>query len=87
MYLREYPYPYEQAGLNVMLEMKDRYKLSVGLSDHTLTNYGAFAAVVLGASVIEKHFTFSRHMYGSDAKHYLEPAEFAELVWGASLLG
>jgi N-acetylneuraminate synthase len=77
-----YPCPYEQVGLNVMLEMKDRYKLPVGLSDHTLANYAAFAAVALGASVIEKHITFSRQMYGSDAKHSLEPAEFAELVQG-----
>jgi N,N'-diacetyllegionaminate synthase len=78
----EYPCPYEQVGLSVMLEMKERYKLPVGLSDHTLTNYAAFAAVVLGASVIEKHLTFSRLMYGSDAQHSLEPTEFADLVRG-----
>ena len=78
----EYPCPYEQVGLNVMLEMKDRYKLPVGLSDHTMTNYAAFAAVVLGASVIEKHFTFSRYLYGSDANHSLEPAEFGEMARG-----
>ncbi len=78
----EYPCPYEQVGLNVMLEMRERYQLPVGLSDHTLTNYAAFAAVTLGASVIEKHITFSRAMYGSDARHSLEPPEFAELVRG-----
>lgn len=78
----EYPCPYEQVGLNVMLEMKERYKLPFGLSDHTLSNYAAFAAVVLGASVIEKHFTFSRYLYGSDASHSLEPTEFADLVRG-----
>jgi len=78
----EYPCPYEQVGLNVMLEMQERYGLPVGLSDHTLTNYAAFAAVTLGASVIEKHLTFSRRMYGSDARHSLEPDEFADLVRG-----
>ena len=78
----EYPCPYEEVGLNVMLEMRERYGLPVGLSDHTLTNYAAFAAVALGASVIEKHLTFSRHMYGSDARHSLEPDEFADLVQG-----
>ncbi len=78
----EYPCPYERVGLNVMLEMKERYKLPVGLSDHTLTPYAPLAAVVLGASVIEKHFTFSRRMYGSDARHSMEPAEFADLVRG-----
>ena len=78
----EYPCPYEEVGLNVMREIRERYGLPVGLSDHTLTNYAAFAAVTLGASVIEKHLTFSRHMYGSDARHSLEPAEFADLVQG-----
>jgi len=77
-----YPCPYEEVGLNVMLEMRERYKLPVGLSDHTMTNYAAFAAVTLGAAVIEKHFTLSRRMYGSDAKHSLEPAELANLVRG-----
>ena len=78
----EYPCPYEEVGLNIMLEMKARYKLPVGLSDHTLTNYASLAAVMMGATVIEKHFTFSRLMYGSDARHSLEPAEMADLVNG-----
>jgi sialic acid synthase SpsE len=78
----EYPCPYEEVGLNVMLEMQERYRLPVGLSDHTLTPYASLAAVVLGASVIERHLTFSRLMYGSDAKHSLEPGEFSELVAG-----
>lgn len=78
----EYPCPYEDVGLNVMLEMKERYQLPIGLSDHTLTIYAPLAAVSLGASVIEKHFTFSRLMYGSDAKHSLEPGEFKEMVSG-----
>jgi N-acetylneuraminate synthase len=54
----------------------------VGLSDHTITPYASLAAVTLGASVIEKHLTFSRLMYGSDARHSLEPGEFAGLVEG-----
>lgn len=78
----EYPCPYERVGLNVMLEMRERYGLPVGLSDHTLTSYASFAAVTLGASVIERHFTFSRKMYGSDARHSLEPDELADLVRG-----
>ena len=78
----EYPCSFENTGLNIMLEMKERYKLPVGFSDHTLTNYTAFAAVTLGASVIEKHLTFSRKMYGSDARHSLIPIEFTDLVSG-----
>lgn len=78
----EYPCPPEEVGLNVMLAMRERYGLDVGLSDHTLTNVAAFAAVVLGAAVVEKHFTFSRLMYGSDARHSAEPDEFRDLVRG-----
>lgn len=78
----EYPCPYEQVGLNVLAEMRQRYGLPVGLSDHTLTSHASLAAVTLGATVIERHFTFSRLMYGSDAPHSLEPAEFAALVQG-----
>lgn len=78
----EYPCPYEQVGLNVMLEMRARYGLPVGFSDHTQTNYAIFSAVTLGASVVEKHLTFSRLMYGSDARHSLEPAEFTDMVEG-----
>ncbi len=78
----EYPCRYEEVGLNAMLEMRDRYALPVGLSDHTLTPFASLAAVVLGAAVIEKHLAFSRRMYGSDARHSLEPEEFAELVSG-----
>ena len=78
----EYPCAEEHVGLNVLKELRVRYGCPVGLSDHTLTNYASFAAVVLGATVIERHLTFSRKMYGSDAGHSLEPAEFAEGVRG-----
>lgn len=71
-----YPCPPEKVGLNVMLEMKNRYGLPVGFSDHTLGSSACLAAVTLGAHVIEKHFTFSRRMYGSDAQHSMEPNEF-----------
>lgn len=77
-----YPCPPERVGLNVLNEMRDRFGLAVGLSDHTEENYAAFAAVALGASVIEKHLTFSKRMYGSDAPFASEPAQFADLVKG-----
>jgi len=78
----EYPCAYGHVGLNVMQEMRRRYSAPVGLSDHTMTGYASFAAVALGAAVIEKHLTLSRLGYGSDAKHSLEPVEFADLVRG-----
>ncbi len=78
-----YPCPDEKVGLNVLAEMARRYGLPVGYSDHTLDNHACFAAVALGAVLIEKHFTFSRKMYGSDAPHSAEPAQFQDLVKGA----
>jgi N-acetylneuraminate synthase len=78
----EYPCAYENVGLNVMLEMRTRYGRPVGFSDHTLANHAIFAAVTLGASVVEKHFTLSRRMYGSDARHSAEPEQMKDLVSG-----
>jgi len=71
-----YPCPPERVGLNVMMEMQQRYGLPVGLSDHTLGHAACISAVALGATVVEKHFTFSRLMYGSDARHSMEPDDF-----------
>ena len=78
----KYPCPYESVGINVMEEMSKRYKLTVGLSDHTITNYAAFLAVSKGAEIIEKHLTFSKKMYGSDALNSAEPAQFTDLCEG-----
>lgn len=78
----EYPCPAEHAGLNVMMEMKRRYNLPVGFSDHTFGTAIAVAAVALGAVVIEKHFTLSKKMYGPDAKSSATPEEFKALVDG-----
>lgn len=71
-----YPCLPEMVGLNILAEMGHRYGCAVGFSDHTLGMSAAIAAVALGASVIEKHLTFSRLMYGSDAKHSMEPHDF-----------
>lgn len=76
----EYPCLPQNAGLNVMLEIKDRYQVPVGFSDHTLGVGVPVAAVVLGATLVEKHFTLSKLMYGSDAKNSTEPHEFKQLV-------
>lgn len=78
----EYPCAPEHVGLNVLAEMRERYGLPVGFSDHTLGLAAPFAAAALGAVVIEKHFAFSRLMYGSDAQHSMEPDEFRMLADG-----
>lgn len=71
-----YPCPPEKVGLDVMLAMRERYQLPIGYSDHTMGFSAPISAVALGATVVEKHFTFSRLMYGSDAKHSMEPDQF-----------
>lgn len=74
-----YPCPPERAGLNVLAEMRQRYGegVTLGFSDHTAGVAAGPAAAALGAKVIEKHLTFSRAMYGSDAANALEPDDFA----------
>ena len=77
-----YPCPNERVGLNIIKEMQNRYNCPVGFSDHT-TGYAApFAAATLGAVCVEKHLTFSKAMYGSDAKHSMVPEEFCVLSDG-----
>ena len=77
----EYPCPPEQAGLNVLDELKDRYQnVTIGYSDHTMGLAVPLAAVIKGAKVIEKHFTLSQAMYGSDAMNSTEPEDFKRLV-------
>ena len=75
-----YPCPPERVGLNVILEMSRRYGLPIGYSDHTMGVAAPISAAAFGATVIEKHFTFSRQMYGSDAKHSMEPGEFKTMA-------
>ena len=76
----EYPTPYEDANLGAMLDLADQFGLPVGLSDHTTGWECDVAAAVLGAAVIEKHFTLDKNMEGPDHKASLEPAELAAMV-------
>lgn len=79
----KYPCPPENSGLNILTEFKKRYQnLEIGYSDHTMGISIPLAAVMQGATVIEKHFTLSKNMYGSDAKNSTEPEEFKALVDG-----
>jgi N,N'-diacetyllegionaminate synthase len=77
-----YPCPPERVGLNVIGEMRSRYGVPIGFSDHTTGMAASFAAAALGADVIEKHLTFSRLMYGSDAANAMEPEDFRRLAEG-----
>lgn len=74
-----YPAPAADYNLRVIPDMMKRFDLVTGLSDHTLDNTTAIASVVLGASIIEKHFTLDRRGGGPDDSFSLEPAELVAL--------
>lgn len=76
----EYPTPYEDVNLRAMTTLKDEFKVEVGYSDHTKGIEVPIAAVALGATVIEKHFTLDRNMEGPDHKASLEPNELKAMV-------
>lgn len=81
-------YPSEENDANIltMHDMRLRYGCEVGLSDHTLRPYAAFAATALGATVIEKHFTIARAEGGVDSAFSIQPTELRELVEGTELV-
>lgn len=75
-----YPTAMEDVNLRAMITMRDALGVAVGVSDHTLGIEVPIAAVALGASVIEKHFTLDRNMPGPDHKASLEPDELTAMV-------
>ncbi len=76
----EYPTPMEDVNLKAMLHIQREFGTSVGYSDHTMGIEVPIAAVALGATVIEKHFTLDKTMEGPDHKASLEPAELKAMV-------
>ncbi|MEL6675931.1 MAG: N-acetylneuraminate synthase [Bacteroidota bacterium] len=77
-----YPSRLEDANIRAMVSMGDAMDIMVGYSDHVENNYACYAAVSLGAHLIEKHFTLDRELPGPDHSSSLEPAGFTELVQG-----
>ena len=75
-----YPSPPESMNLRTIPDMAKRFRVPVGLSDHTLGIAVPVAAVSLGACIIEKHLTLSRSTPGPDSAFSLEPPEFKQMV-------
>ena len=75
-----YPTSYSDVNLLAMLEMKNRFGVNVGYSDHTMGTEVAVAAVALGATVIEKHFTLDKNLPGPDHSTSLLPDELKMMV-------
>lgn len=76
----EYPTPFEFVNLNAMNTIRDSFKVKVGYSDHTPGIEVPVAAVAMGATVIEKHFTLDKNLQGPDHKASLEPKELVDMV-------
>jgi len=75
-----YPAPIELANLKTMVDMKNRFDVEVGLSDHTIGNTVPVVATALGAKVIEKHLILDKSIGGPDANFSLDVDEFNDLV-------
>lgn len=81
-----YPTKPEQFGLNVIQELKNKYKVKVGFSDHSARIATNVAAVALGAEILEFHVVFDRNMFGPDAKSSLTFSEVKQLVEDVNLI-
>lgn len=76
----QYPTPFEHVNLKAMNTLADSFDVAVGYSDHTMGTEIPIAAVAMGATVIEKHFTLDRNMEGPDHKASVEPHELKYMV-------
>lgn len=75
-----YPARREEMNLNTIPDMKKRFGIPVGLSDHSMGSFSAATAVAMGANIIEKHFCISRAIKNPDSTFSMEPQEFREMV-------
>lgn len=75
-----YPAKAEEMHLKTIVDMKERFQIPVGLSDHSMGSFSASTATALGANIIEKHFCISRSVENPDASFSMEPEEFRRMV-------
>lgn len=76
----EYPTNIENLNLSTICDMKNRYSVPIGISDHSMGFMADVVAVSLGAQVIEKHFCLSRELENADSGFSMEPKEFSEMI-------
>jgi N-acetylneuraminate synthase len=81
-----YPCPPERIGLNVISEIRKRYRCQTGLSDHSGTVFAGLAAATLGIDMLEVHVCFSRECFGPDVSSSITTAELAQLVSGVRFI-
>ena len=81
-----YPCPVELSDIGVIKEYIKKFKIPIGLSDHTSSIYTSLGAVALGARIIEKHFTLNKKAKGPDHASSIEPHELKELIVGANAI-
>lgn len=81
-----YPTPPQKLGLNLLIELRNRFACKVGLSDHSGTVFAGLAAAALGADMIEVHVTFSREAFGPDVAASLTIVDLRELVAGVRFI-
>lgn len=81
-----YPTPAERLGLNIIGELKQRYGLPTGLSDHSGTPHPAIAAAALGAELVEVHAVFDKRMFGPDSRSSLSLDQLSQMVEGIRMI-
>ena len=78
--ISSYPAPIEQSNLNMIQVLKEKFKVEVGLSDHTLDNFAATLSISMGAVAIEKHFILDKSFTGPDSEFSMDPSQLEDLV-------
>jgi sialic acid synthase SpsE len=82
-----YPTPYDKVRLGALEDLKNSFPNAViGLSDHSMGNYTSYAAVALGASIVEKHFTSNKNWPGPDVQISIDPIQLKELIKGSNAI-
>lgn len=77
--ISSYPAPIDQSNLRTIIDLRERFGVQVGLSDHTVTNTASVVAIAMGASLIEKHFILDRNDKGPDSSFSIMPEELERL--------